>query len=187
MIVTIFDTETTGLIKPKAADMIQQPHITEIYCLKVRQEFVDGEWQFDLLNDFDQLLKVPVPLSDVITRITGLTDNMLADKPTFKEIYPSLAEFMTGTDRLVAHNLAFDSSMLANELVRINKVIKFPWPRDYCCTVEKSLFIEQRRMSLTKLHEHLFGEGFADAHRAKNDVLPLYRCYKKMVEEGMIK
>ncbi len=182
MITVIFDTETTGLINPAAGDIDQQPYITEIYCLKVEQcgnEFVT-------LNDFEQLINVPVPLSEAITKITGLTDEDLEGKPIFADIYKSLAEFMTGVDRLVAHNLPFDSSMLANELVRINKVIKFPWPRDHCCTVEKSLHIEQRRMSLTRLYSYFFGRDFPDKHRAKNDVMPLYKCYKRMVEEGMI-
>lgn len=179
MITIVFDTETTGLIKPQEVDIKKQPYITEIYCAKL-----DGD--FNIIGEFESLIKVPVPLSPEITRITGLTDEMLADQPSFLQLYPKLAEFFTGVDCLVAHNLAFDRSMLANDLNRIGKVIQFPWPRIQICTVEKTLHIEQRRMNLTKLHEHLFGCGFPDAHRAKNDVLPLVRCFKELNERGII-
>ena len=159
-IVTLFDTETTGLIRPDATDIVKQPYITEIFCLKVRQK----NDQFEIVEEFEQLINVPIPLDKDITRITGIDDAMLADKPEFSQVYPRLAKFMTGTDRLVAHNMAFDSSMLANELVRIGKVIQFPWPRHQICTVEKSMGIEQRRMKLQSLHEHLFGEPVLTEH-----------------------
>jgi DNA polymerase III epsilon subunit-like protein len=178
----IFDTETTGLIKPSATDINQQPYITELYALKV-QHTDEG---IVVIGEFESLFKVPVKLSDVITKITGLTNADLEHSPEFKDETDNLAKFFTGSDRLVAHNLAFDRSMLANELLRCDKILNFPWPREHICTVERSIYIEQRRMSLTRLHEHFFNEPFADAHRAKNDVIPLFRCYKEMVRIGLI-
>lgn len=180
MITVIFDTETTGLIKPSETDISKQPYITEIYCLKIDENL-------EVIGDYEAMFKVPVPLSEDITRITGLTDDDLKDKPSFQAAFPDLAKFMVGVDRIVAHNLAFDRAMLANEVSRVGKLLHFPWPRDHLCTVEKTLHIEQRRMSLTKLHEHLFDTGFPDAHRAKNDVMPLYRCYCELVKRGVIK
>ena len=182
MITIVFDTETTGLIKPSASEIDAQPYITEIYCVKVEQS---GP-VIKTIGEFEHLIKVPVPLTEEITRITGLTDAMLENEPTFAEVLPDLAEFFTGVDRLVAHNLAFDRAMLANEVHRCGKILKFPWPRDQICTVEKSLHIEQRRMNLTRLYEHLFGARFHDAHRAKSDVMALLDCYKEMVSRRMI-
>jgi DNA polymerase III epsilon subunit-like protein len=179
MITVIFDTETTGLIKPQATQMKEQPYITEIFCLKVSHS---RNGDFEIMDEFESLCKVPVPLSPEITRITGLQDSDLANAPTFGEIQPKLSKFFTGVHNVVAHNLAFDRSMLANELVRCGKVLNFPWPANHICTVERTMHIEQRRMSLTRLHEHLFNQSFTDAHRAKNDVMPLYRCFKHLVE-----
>jgi len=182
MIEVLFDTETTGLIKPKANDVSAQPYITDLYMVKIERI---GQ-KIEVLGAFETLLKVPVPLSPEITRITGLTDEDLADAPEFIEIYSTLAEFMTGVDSLVAHNLAFDRSMLANELVRCDKVIKFPWPRNHICTVEKTIHIEQRRLSLTRLHEHFFGVAFEGAHRARTDVNAMLKCYREMAKQGLI-
>lgn len=184
MITVLYDTETTGLIKPKATDISEQPYITEIYCLKVDHNHDGSEWE--VLGEYDQMFNVPIPLDAIITKITGIDDAMLKDKPTFGSEAENLGKFFTGTDRIVAHNLAFDRSMLANELVRCDKVIKFPWPVDHVCTVEKSMHVEQRRLTLTKLHQELFNEGFPDAHRAKNDVLPLTRCYREMLKLGWL-
>ena len=179
----VYDTETTGLIKPTANKISEQPYITEIYCAKLLHK--EGG-SIEQIDEFEQLYHVPVPLSKEITRITGLTDEDLVNQPSFGQRYKRLATFFTGVNRLVAHNLAFDRSMVANELVRIDKVIEFPWPMNHICTVEKTIHIEQRRMNLTRLHNHLFGCGFPDAHRAKNDVLPLVRCYVELCKRGMI-
>ena len=182
MISIIFDTETTGLIKPGASDIKDQPYITEIYCSKVqilKEELV-------VMDTFHRLVKPPIPITEEITRITGITNEQLASEKTFPEIRKDLSEFFTGADTMVAHNLPFDRSMLANELLRCGKVLNFPWPVNHVCTVEKTLHIEQRRMSLQNLHIHLFGKGFENAHRANIDVEALSRCYEELVKTGVI-
>ena len=172
----IFDTETTGLIKPDANNLKDQPYITEFYGVKPET----GE-------KLHLLMKPPVPLSAEITRITGLTNEMLEGKPSFADCYGQLAGFFLGTHTLVAHNLAFDRSMMANELLRIDKVLNFPWPYDHICTVERSMYIEQRRLNLTRLHEYATGQSeIPDAHRAFGDVNALVKCYLWLQEQGKI-
>ena len=183
MEIIIFDTETTGLLKPSANELSAQPYITELYALKVRQ--YDSR-RFDIIGEYEQMFKVPVKLDEVIVRITGITDKMLANKPTFNDCFSDVSKFFLGAERMVAHNLPFDRSMMANEMLRCDKVLNFPWPRQHVCTVEKSMAIEQRRMNLQKLHTELMGKPFEEAHRAKNDVMALYDCYQQMVIKGMI-
>jgi DNA polymerase III epsilon subunit-like protein len=183
MIEVIFDTETTGLILPGANDISKQPYITDIYCHKQAR---DKDGNVLVTSIFHKLLKPPIPITAEITKITGVTDESRANSPSFVMIWEEMAEFFCGVDRMVAHNVAFDRSMLANELLRCDKVLKFPWPRQHICTVEKSLKYEQRRLNLTRLHEYLFGTGFVDAHTAKGDVVPLVRCYNEMVKRGDI-
>lgn len=175
----IFDTETTGLIKPEAQSIDEQPEIIEIYCVKLDDDF-------NIIGEFDQLLKPQKPISETITRITGIDAKMVAGKPSFAEIAPDLCKFFVGTQRVVAHNLAFDRNMLANELLRVDRLLKFPWPPEHICTVQKSMGIEQRRINLSKLHEYACGKPLANAHRAKDDVFGLVRCYHWMVERGMV-
>ncbi len=54
------------------------------------------------------------------------------------------------------------------------------------CTVESTEHIKGFRLTLTKLHEHLFGEAFPSAHRAENDVRPLTRCFIELYNRGII-
>tara|TARA_R110000772_G_scaffold121013_1_gene227340 strand:- start:92 stop:679 length:588 start_codon:yes stop_codon:yes gene_type:complete len=183
MISILFDTETTGLLKPSAVDVSEQPHIIDIFCLKVNVEC----GLVTILDEFESLVKPPIPISDEITRITRIDNSMVKDAPAFEEIAKPLAEFFLGTEELVAHNLSFDRSMLTNELFRCNSVLNFPWPINHTCTVERTMYIEQRRMSLTNLYKELFdGKSFPDAHRARPDVMAMFECYRELVKQGVI-
>lgn len=179
----VFDTETTGLIKPDVVELEKQPRIIELYCAKVIHR---SDGVIEQVDELDTYLNVPNPLDAIITKITGINDEMLKGAPTFVEKFQEIAEFHVGADRWVAHNLAFDSAMMGNEISRLGKVLRFPFPPEHVCTVQKTMHIEQRRMSLTNLHRELFGTEF-EAHRAKSDVMALLRCYKEVCKRGWIK
>jgi DNA polymerase-3 subunit epsilon len=128
------------------------------------------------------MLKPKIPLSEELMKIHRITNDMLKDKPSFGDIFDDFAAFVTGADELIAHNLAFDRSMIANEMLRIDKLLNFPWPRIHTCTVEMSMPIEQRRLSLGNLHKYATGKTHEGAHRAKADVFALVRCYHWLKE-----
>lgn len=176
--IALFDTETTGLLKPSPAGLDKQPEIIELYACIVDEEF-------NILREYESFYQIKNPLPEVITKITGITDDMLIGEPFFIDEYNNLAKFFTGVDMIVAHNLEFDTSMLANELIRIDKLIKFPWPRYHCCTVEASMKIKGYRLKLIDLYDIMVGGTF-DAHRAKNDVKALTDCFRGMVGKGII-
>jgi DNA polymerase III epsilon subunit family exonuclease len=173
----LFDTETTGLIKPEANDVNDQPYITEIFCAKIDDEY-------NLVEEYGTFIKPPIPLPADVIKITGITDEMLEGAPSFREVYEELAQFFIGVDEVIAHNLPFDRNMLANELVRIGKVIQFPWPPIHTCTVQKSMGIEQRRLNLNALHKYATGKDIVNAHRAKDDVYALVRSYHWLMENN---
>ena len=175
MITVLFDTETTGLLKPSANSVDDQPEIVELYCVMIDDEF-------NPIGEFESFFKPRIPITEELTKIHGITNEMVADAPSFSDKALDLAKFFTGTDCLVAHNLPFDRSMLANELIRCDKLINVPWPRLHVCTVEMAMPIEQRRMSLSNLHKYATGAPHEGAHRAKADVHALVRCYHWMLE-----
>lgn len=174
----IFDTETTGLLKPSAQSLDEQPYIIEIHAVRLDDEF-------QLVDEFGSFVKPPIPISDEITKITGINDVMVKDAPTFAEVYQDLVDVFLGTTKMIAHNLPFDRSMLANELLREDLVLKFPWPPQHLCTVEAAMPIEQRRINLSSLHQIATGKPHEGAHRAKEDVYALVRCYHYLVEKGL--
>lgn len=175
-----FDTETSGLLKPEENDMDQQPHIFEFAALKFDE---DGKELDSMCVYINPGIDVPA----VITKITGIKRDTLAGKPSFVGYYKQIADFFVGVHILTAHNLAFDREMLANELIRIDQILKFPWPPIQICTVREAKKVYGYRLNLTNLHKELFGTDFKDAHTAMADVLAQKKCFLEMVNRGIIK
>lgn len=178
MIVTLFDTETTGLIKNRTLPMDRQPSIIEWYSCVADLEH--GE----IITELDLMIKPPGSVSDEITRITGLDDAMLADKPMFPAVADQIWAAIHGSARMAAHNASFDMEMAELEFERLGKTIH--WPRRPLCTVEATVPLKGHRLTLQALHEHLFGERFPNAHRAKNDVMALLKCSCELFKRGEI-
>jgi DNA polymerase III epsilon subunit-like protein len=177
--IIITDTETTGLCKPIPTDIQFQPFMTEIYACKINSKF-------EFLEEFETMVRPPIPISAEITKITGITDATLIGAPTFAEIYNDLHDFFRDTDIVVGQNIEFDINIIHYELMRHDWDKKFCWPKRHICTIESSYHYNNKRMKLADLHEFLFGEGFEDAHRAKSDVMATVRCFIELCKRGDI-
>jgi DNA polymerase III subunit alpha, Gram-positive type len=177
------DLETTGLLVPDANDLRNQPYITEMYFVKLDFN-EDGSFKF--IDEIETLVKPPIPISEEITQITGITNEMLYDKPSFPAIHNRLTSFFLGEEFFIAHNVAFEIGVIRCELARMGMETRFPWPPNQICTVERSLPIHNKRLSLGKLHEYLTGSPHENAHRARADVEALVRCYSGLMELGLV-
>lgn len=103
----ILDTETTGL-SARNGD-----RIIEIGCVETFGKVRGKKFYHQYIN----------PERDIpadATRIHGITDAFIADKPVFSEIIDAFLEFI-GDDILVAHNASFDVGFLNMELERCGK------------------------------------------------------------------
>lgn len=185
--IIIFDTETTGLAKSNDSPVRIQPRIIELYAVKV---FPDSpstvKEELHLFFDPEKPRAEWPVIKDLGENGSMISEEMLADAPTFAESLVKVQDFWLGATVTVAHNLSFDLNMLYAELKRVDAVTRFPWTPRCICTVEQSEQIRGNRMSLMDLHMHLFGEGFEEAHLASKDTQALHRCFCKMVEQGMI-
>lgn len=176
MIVTAFDTETTNLINSGMVPIDKQPEIIEFYGCRV--DLTTGE----VLAEVDELIKPRRPLTPETTRITGIKEADLADRSPFAAFADPIAALLEGSPGVMAHNLSFDMEMTALEFGRLGRILA--WPRRKLCTVERTVHLRGHRMTLTHLHEHLFGEGFPDAHRARVDVQAMVRCAVELHKRG---
>jgi len=172
----VFDTETTGLIKNRTTPAGRQPEIIEFYGTLV--DLATGEVDQEL----DLLIKPERPITDEITRITGIDDSMVAEAPPFKEVADQIRAIISSADAVIAHNLSFDMDMVEHEFTRLDQTV--PWPVERVCTVEQTVHLKGRRLRLIDLHELLFGEPFKEAHRAKNDTQALIRCAVELTKRG---
>ncbi|MDE5538986.1 MAG: 3'-5' exoribonuclease, partial [Bacilli bacterium] len=99
----VFDLETTGL-EPKTNEII------EIGALKYKND--------ELVEEFSVLINPECPISDTITNITGIRDDMIKDAPTIKEVLPKFIDFI-GDLPLVAHNSSFDLSFIEEKIKKL--------------------------------------------------------------------
>lgn len=167
----VFDWETTGLPKHPAAKDSVQPRGIEFGGILIDEEFNE-------LDTLELLINPHQPLEDVITKITGLTDNDLKDQPAFIDVAPAMEAIFAEADAMVAHNLPFDKTILELELAR-NGIDEWPWPKHEICTVQEHAEMWGFRPSLVVLYQHYFDEPPAQIHRALDDVRLLIDVYKR--------
>ena len=120
----ILDTETTGL-------EVQQGHrVIEIGAVLLNDRKKSEEHFHTYLN--------PSRLIDEeASKVHGIMNEDLLDKPYFEEVAEEFLEFVDGST-LVIHNAAFDVGFLNNELKLASS--KYPMLQDIC-EIEDSLII----------------------------------------------
>lgn len=168
----VFDTETTGFLLPSTAELKDQPHIIEIGLI-VAETRKEHSW----------LINPGQPLTDEITKITGLTDDDLRGKPSFIEVLPEVIEVFLGTNELIAHNLPFDLGMLLIELRRCGKETAFPFPPEQLCTVSAYGHLKGHNMKLIDFYKHVMGCELKQTHRALDDARALLDI---LIKEGIV-
>lgn len=103
------DTETTGL-KSKEGDRIIEIALVEISRDPNPRHF------HCYLNPGDR------EISPDAIEVHGLTNEFLADKPTFEEMLPEILDFIGDDSSLVIHNAAFDLEFLRDECMNCDQV-----------------------------------------------------------------
>ena len=149
-IFTIVDIETTGLdpVKDK---------ITEIAAYKIK----DGA----IIDSFTTLVNPEVEISEEISNITGITNDMVKDAPTIKPALKSFVEFYDGSV-IVAHNARFDISFLKSASKECN--IDFTPAYIDTLTIAKTILPDCTRYKLATICEELKIEHTSQ-HRAFGD------------------
>lgn len=166
----IFDTETTGLVKHPDAPLAKQPRIIEFGAAALSLK--DGK----VKKRFTQLVNPGMDVGDEITRITGISDEALANAPPFHEAWQSIAAFLKPATLMLAHNEPFDHAVIDYELKRAGK--PFKWPQTFCTI---GLYRERwgRDMKLTELYANVIGKELDQKHRALSDVEALVEIVQK--------
>jgi len=146
----VFDIETTGL--SAVNDMI-----TEIGAIKVE----NGK----IIDTFSQLINPERPIPEKITNLTGITDDMVKDKPTIGEIINDFKEFIKD-HVLVAHNASFDVGFIREKFKLFNLDLNNP----VLDTLElsRAVFPDLKSHKLNIIANHLNIE-LINHHRAVDD------------------
>jgi DNA polymerase-3 subunit epsilon len=163
-IYAIVDLETTG-------GMARRDKITEIGIV-----LFDGN---NIIDKFQSLVNPERSIPPEITRITGITNEMVADAPKFYEVAKEVVERTEGAI-FVAHNVRFDYSFLREEFTRLG----YTYTRRQLCTVRlaRNNFPGLRSYSLGNLIQHFDIEVNA-RHRALDDALATTELLKYVLQK----
>lgn len=161
----VIDTETTGLSVRNGGRVI------EIGAVAVE----NGQ----IVAELETLINTKTAISYGAWRVHGISEQMLAGKPTPQEVWPWFLEFV-GNSPLVAHNAAFDRAFVQHELCLLGMSLANPWH----CTVRLSRRKLPRLMNhkLETVYRHLFGGLPEDVqrHRALDDARMAARVWVEL-------
>ncbi len=167
--VVAFDTETTGL-KPFDGD-----RIIEFGAVELR---VGADMRVHGVKRHDFFINPGIPIPREASRISGITDDDVADAPPFERKADEVRRLL-GDAILVAHNLAFDLAFVRSELQRAGR----EWPKTRAEV--DTLPLSQRVLSHMRQHKlgmicHELGVELVEAHRASNDAEACGRAFVEM-------
>lgn len=171
-IFAVYDTETTGLTKHPQADLDDQPRIIEFAGI-----LTDGK---KIIHEIEFICNPCQAIDEVITKITGLTNADLVDKPPFSHFVDSLSRYFGRAHFAIAHNASFDRSLVKYDLQRIGKSLSdVNFPAKMFCTVEETSPFYGYDRKLDALYNERVGE-YVQTHRALSDVKQLHEVCLNM-------
>lgn len=156
----VFDLETTGL------DLVKD-RIIQISYIKVypngREERVN------------HIVNPECFIKPEITQLTGISNDDVKDKPTFKQLAKTLSDAFAGCDFAGFNSNHFDVPLLAEEFLRAG--IDFDFSK--CRLIDaQTIFHKMERRNLAAAYKFYCGRKMEDdfeAHRADQDTEATYR------------
>lgn len=151
--------------------MPKRDRITEVGIV-----IYDGE---KITDTFSSLINPERSIPPEITRITGITNDMVEDAPYFYEVAKTIVEMTEGAI-FVAHNVRFDYGFLRNEFSSLG----FTYTRKLLDTVtlSRKAFPGLRSYSLGNLIRH-FDIDVNARHRALDDAMATTIVLEKILKQ----
>ena len=160
--IVFFDLETTGV-------NVGQDHIVQICLHKV---LPDGTTQTvtHFVRPVDGKGET-VHIPEVTTRIHGISDADVADKPTFRELASEIAAFIGDADLAGYNSNKFDVPLLVEEFLRAD------YPFDLKCRRRvdvQNIFHKMEQRTLKAAYRFYCNKELDNAHSADADTLATY-------------
>jgi len=155
-----FDLETTGLDK-------YNDRIIEVAMIKF------DEKTYEVIDTFNSLVNPWIEIPDLISNITNIHDDDVANAPSFEDLKAEITEFVWDLP-LLGHNVYFDIDFFLNHWIDINNNIAID-------TFFLANFLAFNASSLNlEMLCNLFWVWFEWAHRALNDVKATIKLFEEL-------
>lgn len=159
----VFDIETTGLNPSRDG-------ITEIGAVRVENGRITGS--------FSTFVDPGMPIPEHITKLTGITDAMVAGAPGISQAVGDFLDFAGGLP-LVAHNASFDTGFIRYRAQQCGRELDNVIVDTL--QLSRKLFPELNRHKLDIVAKHL-GVSLKNHHRAVDDAQAAAEIFIKCME-----
>ena len=163
----IFDLETTGL------DLVKD-RVIQISYIKV---FPDGKEERG-----NHLINPDKPIPEAVEALTGIKNEDVKDKPTFKQMAQQLNQVFSGSDIAGYNSNHFDVPLLAEEFLRAG--IDFDFSKCRLIDVQ-TIYHKMERRNLAAAYKFYCGRKMEEdftAHRADEDTEATYRVLQGQLD-----
>jgi DNA polymerase-3 subunit epsilon len=155
----ILDTETTGLHNAEIVEIAIVSHVGAT-----------------LLNT---LVKPSIPIPADVVAIHGISDEMVADAPSFPEVYPQIVQALEGK-RVFIYNAAFDIKIL-NYCRNLHGLKSLSLSKHYECIMK---WYAQWAGDWSDRHESYRWQSLDGGHRALRDCLTALERIKQIAADN---
>ncbi|MCY2687440.1 3'-5' exonuclease [Salinimicrobium sp. TH3] len=159
-----FDLEATGT-------NVAKDRIVEISILKI---FPNGNRESKTW-----LVNPTVPISREVVAVHGITNEKVANEPTFKELAPAVYEMIKGCDLAGYNSNRYDIPLLAEEMLRAG--VDFDMKNSLAVDVQ-TIFHKMEQRTLSAAYKFYCGKDLEGAHGAEVDTMATFEVLKSQLD-----
>ncbi|MDY5968428.1 MAG: 3'-5' exonuclease, partial [Bacteroidales bacterium] len=168
--IVFFDLETTGV-------QVGHDHIVQIGLLKVMPNG-STEKRTLLVRPADKDGNT-LPIPPETTAIHHISDEMVKHEKSFRELAPSLAEFIGDSDLAGYNSNKFDVPLLLEEFLRADHPFSLEGRR---LVDVQNIFHKMEQRTLKAAYNFYCGRTLENAHSAEADTIATYEVLKAQLE-----
>jgi DNA polymerase-3 subunit epsilon len=162
--ICFFDLETTGI-------NITKDRIVEISILKVNPNGTEEKKTW--------LVNPEIPIPPVVVAVHGITNEKVANEPTFKELAKEINSWIKDADLGGFNSNRFDIPLLAEEMLRADE--DFDMKNRQSVDVQ-TIFHKMEQRTLTAAFKFYCDKSLEDAHSAEADTMATYEVLKAQLD-----
>jgi DNA polymerase-3 subunit epsilon len=161
----IIDLETTGV-------NLGSDRIVEIAIVRIQP---DGTKQIKR-----KLLNPEIPISAVSRDLHGISNEMVKDAPTFKQVANEIKQFLDNCDLAGYNSNRFDIPLLAEEFLRVG--LEFDFNNRRLVDVQKIFHMMEQR-TLSAAYKFYCNKNLEGAHGAEVDAVATWEILQAQIEK----
>jgi DNA polymerase-3 subunit epsilon len=160
----VFDLETTGT-------KVASDRIVEISILKINAD--------QSQKNYTKRINPGIPISEEATKIHGISNEDVANEPSFKDLAKEIKSFIGNAD-LAGYNASrFDIPLLVEEFLRADVDFEM---KDRRIVDVMNIYHKMEPRTLSAAYKYYCGQELEDAHSAEADTLATYEILKNQIK-----